>query len=535
MKVVNPSNTASENKNIPAPLLPLVDITKDVKAPVLVLGKELQRQIQFCHIKVGNIEWSGNLLYKFADSKDNISSIYNKDRKKDIIIVADKFLLRDVGTAGGTDFDLSVEEQLELADYIMGNPEKSIEGGYRVGLIHTHHNMDTYFSGVDKKELQDNTANHEVYLSLIVNHKDGGTPIAKLCWVGQRVTEQKVNDNFKFKGKNRKTSRVITRTEDVIFCTDLEIKFDIESDIVEKLTNIKETRRLAAIEKNKAKTTYYPTSKANNNSKVFTRPNYGQYLTELEKVLTQMGIKTTVPKYYHDVTELIAHWIKGKANKTTFWSLANGMAKISQAKLDELEDGLYPNWDKMVATGFPSETLLHEEELLLVYRFLDSINTSIYQDNPAVQVMIKVLDDIGLQILEEIEPYNEKKLTSEETNEVENDDTEIEDITWDDIDIGDKVIVDYESKGHYLEGTVVHKNSKKSNQIKVKFDKGKTTYVKVDLVAEVEKTAETAMQKVAEDLQAIAEDLETCMSCSGTGYNYGLPCKTCSSKKVMVN
>ena len=77
-------------------------------------------------------------------------------------LIADKFLIRDVGTSGSTEFDLSNDELCEQMEHVMD--------GNRVGLIHTHHGLagGAYFSGVDNAELQANTQNHEVYVSLVV-------------------------------------------------------------------------------------------------------------------------------------------------------------------------------------------------------------------------------------------------------------------------------------------------------------------------------------------------------------------------------
>ena len=46
-------------------------------------------------------------------------------------------------------------------------PEKN----WKVGHIHSHHSMSVFFSGTDEAELRENSANHNFYLSIIVNNK----------------------------------------------------------------------------------------------------------------------------------------------------------------------------------------------------------------------------------------------------------------------------------------------------------------------------------------------------------------------------
>lgn len=75
-------------------------------------------------------------------------------------------LLMDIGKPGYTEF----ENGTDIAEYVMKNPSVM---NYRMGLIHSHNTMPTFFSGEDNDELRRNTriGDSSYYFSLIVNNK----------------------------------------------------------------------------------------------------------------------------------------------------------------------------------------------------------------------------------------------------------------------------------------------------------------------------------------------------------------------------
>jgi hypothetical protein len=72
----------------------------------------------------------------------------------------------DKGTTGFTSYEFDER----FIDYLMEDPE--VRMGWKVGHVHSHHNMRTFFSGTDEQELMDNCPQHNFYLSLIVNNRD---------------------------------------------------------------------------------------------------------------------------------------------------------------------------------------------------------------------------------------------------------------------------------------------------------------------------------------------------------------------------
>jgi hypothetical protein len=134
----------------------------------LNISKNLERKIDYLHSRLPGLEWSGALLVKITGKLTDI---------KNLKVIAEDFLLCDVGEAAFTTFKLS--EHLDLIQDTfpqidpLGSNLNLWDGvkntnGYKLALIHTHHNMNVYFSQTDLKELEENTDIHGFYVSLIV-------------------------------------------------------------------------------------------------------------------------------------------------------------------------------------------------------------------------------------------------------------------------------------------------------------------------------------------------------------------------------
>lgn len=90
--------------------------------------------------------------------------------------VAD-ILLMDKGDGASTSYEFDED----VANFIMDKCEADPRWlSVKIGHIHSHHSMSVFFSGTDMDELKDNCANHNFYLSLIVNNY--GEMIAKLVY-----------------------------------------------------------------------------------------------------------------------------------------------------------------------------------------------------------------------------------------------------------------------------------------------------------------------------------------------------------------
>lgn len=134
-----------------------MDLKRFRGEPQIILSSALIEHVDYLHKAVGSTEWSGVLLWKIVEG--DISDPDNL-----VIECVDLFLM-DIGTSTYTEFESDAENIIALANQF---PEYE-DGEIFTGLIHTHHNMTTTFSGTDDSELKDNTEAYAAYLSLIVN------------------------------------------------------------------------------------------------------------------------------------------------------------------------------------------------------------------------------------------------------------------------------------------------------------------------------------------------------------------------------
>jgi len=143
--------------------------------PSLEIGPDLMDRINYLCRSIPNEEWSGILLYTETGSITK----YGK-----MVFKAMDIIPMDAGNSTYTEYAY-VEGGIDRhADYCLANPEAL---GWKMGHVHSHNHMATFFSGTDMEELMDNSASHDHYLSLIVNN--AGHMCAKLAFRGKHKTE----------------------------------------------------------------------------------------------------------------------------------------------------------------------------------------------------------------------------------------------------------------------------------------------------------------------------------------------------------
>ena len=135
----------------------------------LKISDKLEKKIRVLCSKFPSTEWSGQLFYTYTGSLD----------KGDLAFVAEDLLFMDTGDATTTEFYL---DEGNAAAYIADHELWSCQ----VGLVHSHHSLQTFFSGQDTSMLKQEGANRNHFLSLIVNN--AGTYSAKLT--SREVVEQ---------------------------------------------------------------------------------------------------------------------------------------------------------------------------------------------------------------------------------------------------------------------------------------------------------------------------------------------------------
>lgn len=150
----------------------------------LIISTLVEQKISICCRTLPNNEWSGTLFYKV------VSGTYDNN----LVLEAQDFYLRDVGSATFTEFD----DDADAFNYqIENNLEDSIQG-----LIHSHDAMPTFFSGTDDNTLKSMGKQMPHFLSLIVNN--AGKYCAKItrrrslqtCYTSFYGKEETCNDTI---------------------------------------------------------------------------------------------------------------------------------------------------------------------------------------------------------------------------------------------------------------------------------------------------------------------------------------------------
>ena len=150
----------------------------------LIISTLVEQKISICCRTLPNNEWSGTLFYKV------VSGTYDNN----LVLEAQDFYLRDVGSATSTEFD----DDADAFNYQIENGlEDSIQG-----LIHSHDTMPTFFSGTDDNTLKSMGKQMPHFLSLIVNN--AGKYCAKItrrralqtCYTSFYGKEETCNDTI---------------------------------------------------------------------------------------------------------------------------------------------------------------------------------------------------------------------------------------------------------------------------------------------------------------------------------------------------
>lgn len=197
--------------------------------PKVILTPRLVNQIAQAHYFAGKTEWSGLLLFEEIEG-----SIEDPDN---LVLKCDYLHLMDVGSEVYTEIDINnniQELNNEFPDFVE----------YKIGKIHTHHNMNCFHSSTDMACLEDNAPTHNYYLSLIVNYE--GKYDCKIGMIGKEQGGQLFT-------KNEKPFNFTSLpTQEVMFVIDCNIEFEpllfatneTFQSRVEKLRKIKESRTI---------------------------------------------------------------------------------------------------------------------------------------------------------------------------------------------------------------------------------------------------------------------------------------------------
>jgi len=145
----------------------------------IIIPAKVERIIRFLCERVWSTEWSGILFYTpTGEFEDNSLQINCVD-----------ILPMDIGSTTYTEFDMSPD----VISYMAENPELL---DCKMGLIHSHNNMQSFFSGTDLNTLKSEGKDRNHFVSLIVNN--AGTYTAAIT----RKIKYKSIRNLSYEGFN---------------------------------------------------------------------------------------------------------------------------------------------------------------------------------------------------------------------------------------------------------------------------------------------------------------------------------------------
>lgn len=208
----------------------------------LIIPAEVERKIRFACQKVWSTEWSGTLFFTHEGSfEDN-----------DLVIRCVDIYIMDIGTQAYTEFDMNPD----VIAYMCENPELL---DCQMGLIHSHNNMSTFFSGTDTATLKKEGRDRNNFVSLIVNN--AGTYTAAIT---RRVKSKQVKESVSYEffgdGEKQDTKEYVSDADEIEWFY-LKIEKGGENysfpDMAARLEEIKQAKAEKAEKAKKAQTPTY--------------------------------------------------------------------------------------------------------------------------------------------------------------------------------------------------------------------------------------------------------------------------------------
>lgn len=163
----------------------------------LIIPAEVERKIRFTCRKVWNTEWSGTLFFTHEGSFEN----------NDLVIRCVDIYIMDIGTQAYTEFDMN-------PDVIAYMTEHSELLDCQMGLIHSHNNMSTFFSGTDTATLKEEGRDRNNFVSLIVNNAGSYTAAITRRIKSKQVMES-VSYEFFGDGEKQDTKKYVSDADEI--------------------------------------------------------------------------------------------------------------------------------------------------------------------------------------------------------------------------------------------------------------------------------------------------------------------------------
>lgn len=210
---------------------PVLSLVKGQSIYKIVIPQEVEKKIRLICKNIWEVEWSGVLFYKVEGAFED----------KSLTIRCVDICLMDIGTSGATEFKVTPE----VSAYMVDHSELTEEGVFS-GLIHSHNNMASFFSGTDTSTLLSEGSDMAHFVSLIVNNAGSYT-----AGITRRIKcSQNVHENTSFITWNNKYEHQINTfdiEEEKIEWFNLAIVFEnpdstTDNEIINRIREIKATK-----------------------------------------------------------------------------------------------------------------------------------------------------------------------------------------------------------------------------------------------------------------------------------------------------
>lgn len=120
----------------------------------MIIPEEVEKKIRYLQNIYPSTEWSGVLFFKYTGSfEDNLA-----------ITCVDIYPM-DLGNSTFTEFNMNEEVTSYVAEHM------DTLWDCEMGLVHSHHNMSTFFSSTDTDTLREEGNARNTFVSLIVNNE----------------------------------------------------------------------------------------------------------------------------------------------------------------------------------------------------------------------------------------------------------------------------------------------------------------------------------------------------------------------------
>jgi proteasome lid subunit RPN8/RPN11 len=221
----------------------------------MIIPANVEKKIRHLCNKISQVEWSGTLFYTVEGTYED----------NNLVITCVDIFPMDIGSSTYTEFDMSPD----VISYMTEHPELL---DCQLGLIHSHNQMATFFSGTDLNTLKQEGKDRNHFVSLIVNN--AGTYTAAIT---RRITvERTIVSTFTYKSfadQEKKGGNNEVKKEEVIQYNFLEITKETTEDSFPEVDDRLDAIKKLKEEKKKAEELYKASFKPSS-SMPFTAPDW---------------------------------------------------------------------------------------------------------------------------------------------------------------------------------------------------------------------------------------------------------------------